>query len=131
MELLWKGIGICLITCVLIMFTSKQERDIALILALAGTVAVSAIMVSYLKPVIDFLGHLSELASLNADHLNVLIKASGVAIISEMASLICSDSGNSGLANAVKLLGSAVILWFSIPVFQSLVKLICTVLGDS
>jgi len=131
MELLWKGIGICLITCVLIMFTSKQERDIALILALAGTVAVSAIMVSYLKPVIEFLGHLSELASLNADHLNVLIKASGVAIISEMASLICSDSGNSGLANAVKLLGSAVILWFSIPVFQSLVKLICTVLGDS
>lgn len=131
MELLWKGIVICLITCVLIMFTSKQERDIALILALAGTVAVSAIMVSYLKPVIEFLGHLSELASLNADHLNVLIKASGVAIISEMASLICSDSGNSGLANAVKLLGSAVILWFSIPVFQSLVKLICTVLGDS
>ena len=131
MELLWKGIGICLITCVLIMFTSKQERDIALILALAGTVAVSAIMVSYLKPVIEFLSHLSELASLNADHLNVLIKASGVAIISEMASLICSDSGNSGLANAVKLLGSAVILWFSIPVFQSLVKLICTVLGDS
>lgn len=131
MELLWKGIGICLITCVLIMFTSKQERDIALILALAGTVAVSAIMVSYLKPVIEFLGYLSELASLNADHLNVLIKASGVAIISEMASLICSDSGNSGLANAVKLLGSAVILWFSIPVFQSLVKLICTVLGDS
>lgn len=131
MELLWKGIGICLITCVLIMFTSKQERDIALILALAGTVAVSAIMVSYLKPVIEFLGHLSELASLNADHLNVLIKASGVAIISEMASLICSDSGNSGLANAIKLLGSAVILWFSIPVFQSLVKLICTVLGDS
>lgn len=131
MELLWKGIGICLITCVLIMFTSKQERDIALILALAGTVAVSAIMVTYLKPVIEFLGHLSELASLNADHLNVLIKASGVAIISEMASLICSDSGNSGLANAVKLLGSAVILWFSIPVFQSLVKIICTVLGDS
>lgn len=131
MELLWKGIGICLLTCILIMIEGKQDRDISLILTIAGTVAVSALAMSYLGPVVEFLKQLSEIASLNSDHINVLVKASGVGIITELAALVCSDSGNSGFGNVLRLLGSTVILWLSVPVFQSLINLISTILGDT
>lgn len=130
MELLWKGIGVCLLTCILIIITGKQDKDISLLLSIAGTVAASAITVSFLRPVIDFINQLSQAASLNAEHLNVLMKATGVGIVTELAATVCVDSGNSSLGNVLRLLGSAVIIWLSVPVFQALMKLIGVILGE-
>ena len=130
MELLWKGIGVCLLTCILIIITGKQNKDISLLLSIAGTVAVSAITVSFLRPVIDFINQLSQVASLNAEHLNVLMKATGVGIVTELAATVCVDSGNSSLGNVLRILGSAVIIWLSVPVFQALMKLIGVILGE-
>lgn len=130
MELLWKGIGVCLLTCILIIITGKQNKDISLLLSIAGTVAASAITVSFLRPVIDFINQLSQAASLNAEHLNVLMKATGVGIVTELAATVCVDSGNSSLGNVLRILGSAVIIWLSVPVFQALMKLIGVILGE-
>lgn len=128
MELLWKGIGISLLTCILIVLLGKQEKDMSAILSVAGAAAILIITVSYLKPVIQFLIELSELASLNSDHLSVLLKASGVGLITEIAALVCTDSGNAGIGNTLRFLGAAVILWLSVPVFQALLQLIGTIL---
>lgn len=130
MEQLWKGIGICLLTCILIIITGKQNKDIALILSIAGTIAVSAISVSFLTPVIDYMKQLSQAASFSTAHLNVLMKATGVGLVAELAATVCSDSGNSSLGNVIRLMSSAVILWLSVPVFQALMKLIGSILGE-
>ena len=130
MEQLWKGIGICLLTCILIIITGKQNKDIALILSIAGTIAVSAISVSFLTPVIDYMKQLSQVASFSTAHLNVLMKATGVGLVAELAATVCSDSGNSSLGNVIRLMSSAVILWLSVPVFQALMKLIGSILGE-
>lgn len=130
MEQLWKGIGICLLTCILIIITGKQNKDIALILSIAGTIAVSAISISFLTPVIEYMKQLSEAASFSTAHLNVLMKATGVGLVAELAATVCSDSGNSSLGNVIRLMSSAVILWLSVPVFQALMKLIGSILGE-
>lgn len=130
MEQLWKGIGICLLTCILIIITGKQNKDIALILSIAGTIAVSAISVSFLTPVIDYMKQLSQAASFSTAHLNVLMKATGVGLVAELAATVCSDSGNSSLGNVIRLMSSAVILCLSVPVFQALMKLIGSILGE-
>lgn len=130
MEQLWKGIGICLLTCILIIITGKQNKDIALILSIAGTIAVSAISVSFLTPVIDYMRQLSQAASFSTAHLNVLMKATGVGLVAELAATVCSDSGNASLGNVIRLMSSAVILWLSVPVFQALMKLIGSILGE-
>lgn len=130
MEQLWKGIGICLLTCILIIITGKQNKDIALILSIAGTIAVSAISVSFLTPVIEYMKQLSQAASFSTAHLNVLMKATGVGLVAELAATVCSDSGNSSLGSVIRLMSSAVILWLSVPVFQALMKLIGSILGE-
>lgn len=117
-------------TCILIIITGKQNKDIALILSIAGTIAVSAISVSFLTPVIDYMKQLSQAASFSTAHLNVLMKATGVGLVAELAATVCSDSGNSSLGNVIRLMSSAVILWLSVPVFQALMKLIGSILGE-
>jgi hypothetical protein len=51
-------------------------------------------------------------------------------LIGELAGLICSDAGNAALAKSIQILTTAVILWLSIPLFESLLDLVQAILGE-
>jgi len=130
MELLWKGLGIGLICCILGMFLGKQEKDFSQLLSVAGCIGIFVIAVSYLRPIADFFACLEDMGSLHSGYMEVIFKALGVGIITEIASVVFSDSGNQGLGKTVSLLGSIVVLWLSIPVFKGLLELIGVFLED-
>lgn len=44
--------------------------------------------------------------------------------------MVCTDAGNASLGKAVQLLGTAVILWLSLPLFKALVELLQSILGE-
>ena len=114
---------------VILGITLKQTNPpMAMLLSLA--VCALAIMTAfdYLKPVLDFLERLQALGNLPGDLALVLLKVTGIAVVTEIAALVCSDSGNSSLGQTLKLLGSGVILYLSIPVFQVLLDLIQEIL---
>jgi stage III sporulation protein AD len=52
----------------------------------------------------------------------ILIKALGVAILAQMASSICEDSGNKTLSFGVDLAGRVVILALCIPMIRAITK---------
>ena len=82
-----------------------------------------------LEPVLPFVKTLQQLGDLNGDMLQILLKTVGVGLISEISAVVCKDSGNESLGKALQLLGVAVILWLSIPVFQMLMDLMQKILG--
>lgn len=131
MELFWKGTAAALIAAILTLVLSKQEKDLALLLTLAGCTMVLMLVLSFLEPVLSFLKQLRDIGDLNGDMLAVLLKAVGVSLVAEIAGLICTDAGNAALGKAVQILGSAVILWLSIPVLQMLVDMIQDILGGT
>ena len=47
-----------------------------------------------------------------------------VELLAEFSNLICIDCGNSAIGKMVQMLGSAVILWLSIPLLNSFLSLI-------
>ena len=108
----------------------KQGKDFSVILTLAvcGMAASAAFL--YLEPVLDFLWELEAMADLREDMLGILLKAVGIGLVAELASVICSDGGNASLGKQMQLLGSAVILYISLPVFRSLLQLIQRILGE-
>ena len=130
MDMLWKGLGVCLLTCILMLSVGKQDRDVSVLLGIAGCVGAAFIAMRYLEPVVGFLHRLGEIGSLDSGHMAVVIKAVGVGIITELASVVCSGAGNDGLGKTVQLLGTSVIIWLSIPVFEALLDLISSVLGE-
>lgn len=124
MELLWKGILLGLISCILGIILGKHAKEQAILLSIAGSSAIVIVAVCYLEPVIEFLRELETLASLHASYLAVIIKACGVGLASEIAANICNDAGNQSLGKGIHILGSAVILWLSVPVYTALLELI-------
>lgn len=130
MDLFWKTSAGVLIAAVLIITIEKQEKDMALLLTMMVSAMAALVGLSFLKPVIAFLYELEELGDLQSGVLNILLKATGIALVSELAAAICRDSGNASLAQAVKLMGIMAMLSFSLPVLETLMELIQTILGE-
>ena len=130
MGLFWKAAGAVLIAVVLGLSLGKQEKDFAVLLTLAVCCMVMAIAVSYLEPVLDFLRELEALGDLQGDMLGVLLKAVGIGRGAEIAGMVCTDAGNGSLGKQLQMLGSAAILYLSIPIFSALLSLIQEILGE-
>ena len=128
MELYWKAAAAVLI--VLVVGQAISQKDLALVLTMICSVMVGLILISYLEPVVEFLTELRQFGDLQGNMLNILLKSLGIGIVTQIIQMVCKDSGNSSLGQAVQLLGTAVILWLSLPVFTSLMDIIQKILGD-
>lgn len=120
-----------LLAVVLCLTLGKQGQDMAALLTIGVCCMVMLLAVTYLRPVMDFLEKLETLGDLNGDMVGVLFKVVGIGILTEVSSMICADAGNSSLGKVLQLLGSAVILWLSIPIFTALIELIQGILGET
>lgn len=130
MDLFWKGIGAVLVTVVLGLALNKNGKETGLLLSLAVCCMVACAAMAYLQPVIDFLRQLQNLGQLDNGMLGILLKAVGIALIGEIAALICADAGNAALGKTLQLLTSSVILWLSLPLMTQLLELIQEMLGE-
>ena len=124
MDLYVKAIACVLIGVVLCLCLCGKGKEISIILALLICVMVIGAGFSYLSSVFSFFGRLQQLIGLDNDLLNILLKAVGVAIMGEIAGLICTDAGQASLGKAVQLLTSGVILWISLPLYSQILSLI-------
>ena len=130
MDLFLKAVAAALITAVIGLVLARQGKDMFLLLTLAACAMIGAAAFTFLKSVISFLQRLTEMTKLNTDLLAVILKTVGIGLIGELAGLICSDAGNAALAKSVQILTTAVILWLSIPLFESLLDLVQAILGE-
>ena len=124
MELFMKAAGAALIASVHGLALSKQSKDMQILLVIAGCCMVAGIAATFLRPVLELLGQLQAMGNLNSELTGILIRAAGIGLVSELACMICTDSGNASLGKTVQLLGSAAVLYLAIPVFRGLIELI-------
>lgn len=122
--------GAVLLAVVLILALGSRAKDLGALLSLAVCAMVALVAMNYLKPVLDFLGRLEILGGLDSTMVATLLKVAGIGVISEIACLVCADTGNASLGKAVQLMGTAVILWLSVPLFQALLELLQSILGE-
>ena len=124
MDIYVKAIACALVGVVLCLCLYGKGKEISLVLSMLICVMVIGVGFSYLSSVFSFFANLQRLIGLDNDLLNILLKAVGVAVMGEIAVLVCSDAGQASLGKAVQLLTSAVILWISLPLYTQILTLI-------
>ncbi len=85
----------------------------------------------YIEPILDFLTRLQDISGLDPELLEILLKAVGISVVAEIASLVCNDSGNAAMGKAIQILASGVVLWLSLPLMESLLSLVERIVGDA
>lgn len=119
-----------LVASVLGLTLAKQNKEMTTLLTIAVCCMVVVAALGFLQPVMELLHQLESMGNLNTEMVQILFKVVGIALVSEIASMICADAGNASLGKALQMLGSMVVLWLSIPAFQALLTLIQQILGD-
>lgn len=123
-----KAVAISLIAVILSLILAKQNKDIAVLLAMAVCALTLIAAMGYFHPIIDFLRNLKTIGRLDAQLFSILLKAVGIGVLSEVAVLICTDTGNGALGKSIQILASGVILWIALPLLNNLLQLIENVL---
>ena len=129
MDLFLRAAAAVLLTVVLSLALGKQGKETASLLSIIVCCMVVGLAMEFWSPVANFLEKLETLGNLSGDLVSTLFKIAGIGILTEVAALVCSDAGTASLGKTLQLLGSAVILWLSIPMFTSLLDLIQNILG--
>jgi len=119
-----------LVTLILVQALGSRGKDIGILLMMAVCCMCAAAAFRLFQPVIEFLETLVDVGSLDDSLVLILLKAAGIGLVTEVAALICADSGSASLGKTLQFLGNGVILWLSLPLFTMMLELIRTILGD-
>ena len=128
MDGFFQASGAVLITVILSLTLGNQNRSFAALLAMAVCAMIMLLGLHYLEPVIEFIQELEAVGRLSEDMVKILLKTAFIGILTEITALLCADSGNISLAQALRLVGSVTILWLSLPVFRGLLNLVQRIL---
>ncbi len=122
--------AMCLLGAVLIVLLQKYGRETALVLSILVCCGLGLLAMNVLKPVLDFIGSLEQLAVLDGQLLKTLLKVVGVSLVGEIAALLCADAGSSSLGKMLQYLAGVTVLWLSLPMLTTLLELVEEILGS-
>lgn len=119
-----------LLAVILSLTMGKRSGEMSMVLVIGVCCMVLILAAGYLQPVISFIRTLQSVGQLDTDLVAVLLKVVGISMISQIASLICTDGGSASMGKALQMLSAAVILYLSLPVLQALLELVEEILGS-
>lgn len=119
MEGFWKASAVIILTIILSVSLEKTEKDFSTIMSVAACCVIMVTATQYLSEVIAFLWELGESCGYQNVFLNTLLRITGIALTTELTGMISADAGNSSLGKAMHILGTAAILFLSLPLFES------------
>lgn len=129
MEAFWKAAAVIILTVILGAALGKTEKDISVVLSVAACCMVMLVAVQYLSEIVAFLSELGSSRDFGNPFISTLLKISGVALMTELTELISADAGNSALGKAAQILGNAVILFLSLPLFETFLSIVQEIMG--
>lgn len=130
MEEFVQACALVMVGLILIHTLGSGGKQTGLLLSCGICAMVGVLFLSYLKPVLDFLEVLGSLGGVNSQMTLTMLKITGIGILTEISAVICSDNGAASLGKALQLMGTGVILWLSLPLFETMINLLRRILGE-
>ena len=124
------GVATIGLTALLILRAYKPEW--APFLRMAVTVVALGLTVGLVSAVLTYITDLATATGTSeGEGWSLLLKALGVAFLTETAASVCRDSGEAGLATWVETAGKLEILLLSFPLIRTVLDTVAALLGAS
>ena len=107
----------------------EYRKYFAVYASLIGGAIILFYAINYIGNIVDFLNGLAD-SGLNSTYIILLIKITGISILTEFAVSVCRDSGESSIANKVDLGGKIIVISLSIPVISTTLTSLVSLLNQ-
>lgn len=123
-----KIIGTGLVSLVIIIIVKQYKPEFAIYVSLITGVLILTLVFDKMSSIISLLNNLANKSAVNNKFIILLLKITGIAILTEFAVSICKDSGETAIANKLDIGGKVIIVAVSIPIISSLLETVSQVL---
>lgn len=116
--------GISLAALILGMFLRRHNKTVSLLLIMFACAAVFFESISSLSEIVASLNELALGMGEISSYLKIMFKVLGIALITQIISDICRDSGESALAGQTEVAAKILIVTLILPLLQAVVEVI-------
>lgn len=115
-------IGVGLIGTLIAVIIKEYKPEFKIYISIVCGIIIFFLVASNLKSFIDLITSLSNRLNMSNEFLLILLKITGISILTEFAISICKDSGESAIASKIDLGGKITIIGISIPIISALLE---------
>lgn len=130
MEDIIKIVAIALISLVLIILIKQYRPEFAIYISLIAGSFILFLSLDKFEKIINLLNQICNKSGINKNFLNLLLKLTGIAYLSEFAINVCKDAGETSIANKVEIGSKAIIIVMSIPIISNLLEIVLKILQN-
>ncbi len=123
-----KIIGIGLASLILIIILKQYKPEFAIYVSLLAGALILALIFSKISGIIELINNLTNKISIHKEFVTLLIKITGIAILTEFAVSICKDSGETAIASKVDMGGKVIMVSMTIPIMAGLLETLLKIL---
>lgn len=114
-----KVVGIGFLTLIITVVLKEYRKEYAIYSVLIGGMIIIFYSIDTLKAIISFINDLSKNKNYNTEFIFLLLKITGISILTEYAVSICKDSGENAIANKIDFGGKIIVISLSIPIIST------------
>ena len=123
-----KIIGIAFISVIIIIILKQYKPEFAIYVSIIAGILILTMSFSKLSSIIELLNNIASKTSINGEFLKILLKITGIAILTEFGISICKDSGETAIASKVDIAGKVTIIAISVPIMSGLLETVVKIL---
>ena len=111
---------LCLAAALLCATLRVQKPEMAMALSLAAGTMALIWTFPHVRAVVSQVTALSQGAGLSDGSIQLMLRAAGIAMVTEFSAQLCKDAGESALAGRVEFGGKAVLISMGIPLLTGI-----------
>lgn len=128
MEDIIKIIGIGLIALIVIIILKQYRPEFTVYASIIAGILILSFSMDKIVGIINLIKSIADKTYINSNFLGLILKITGIAILTEFAVSICKDSGESAIASKIEIGSKVIIVSISIPIISSLLEVITNIL---
>ncbi len=121
--------GVCILSAAAILFIKRYSAEHAVLLSIAASVAVLIPITLTFAEVSSEIKDIFDKADLSPSAFTLVIKALGLCYLTNFASDICRDFGQSSLAGKIELAGKLSVVGLSLPLIEEILTAVTELIG--
>jgi len=120
----WQYFGLAVAAAAACMVVRTQQPQMAALCASAAGLMLIGLALKNVGDLQNMFQRLTAMAGLQEGYLQTLLKALGISYAAEMASQVCADLGENGLAAKVGLMGKLCVFTLTAPLMMTILEMI-------
>lgn len=117
-----KIIGVGFIAVIISIILRQYRPEFTIYVAIIAGAIIIFMLFDKINLIVEEIKDIANRANINTKFVAILLKITGIAILSEYSVSICKDSGENAIASKLDFGGKIIIIALSLPIIQALME---------